>query len=256
MTKEYSNNGKKRICLVTGGGRGIGAAIAQQLAQEGYRVVINYYHSEEPSRQLADGLINNGCEVLTVQANISQKEQVEAMFAFIKETWGVVDCLINNAGVSLYKMLIDTEEAEWQHIMDTNLKSVYLCSKYALPSMIAQRWGRIINISSVWGLTGASCESIYAASKGGMIALSKSLAAEYGAFGINVNAIAPGAIATDMLSNDLNTQEIHNLIDEIPAGRLGKADDIAAACVFFLSSGADYINGQVIAVDGGWKRGL
>jgi len=250
---EFYGYGEKKICLVTGGGRGIGASITQRLAKLGYRVVINYFNSEIQSVHLAKGLIHSGFEALTIQADVSNKNQVDAMFARIEDTWGAVDCLINNAGVSLHKMLVDSGEEEWRHIMDTNLKSVYLCSKRAMPAMMAKRWGRVVNIASVWGITGASCESIYAASKGGMIAFSKSLASEYGAYGITVNTIAPGIVETDMIRNSLSRRELQDLVDEIPAARLGKTDDVAAACGYFLSSGAEFVNGQVLSIDGGWK---
>lgn len=244
---------KKRICLVTGGSKGIGAAIVRRLAAQEYRVAINYCRSRLQCELLEKELSDSGLEVLTVQADISQGAQVEEMFADIERTWGPVDCLINNAGVSLYKMLVDTQVEEWQHLMDINLKGIFLCSRRALPHMIKQHWGRLVNISSVWGIYGASCESVYAASKGGVIAFSKSLAAEYGSCGITVNAIAPGAIDTGMTRMELSDEALKQLVEEIPAGRLGDPDEVAAACVFLLSAEAAYINGQVFIIDGGWK---
>ncbi|MDR1160025.1 MAG: 3-oxoacyl-ACP reductase FabG [Syntrophomonadaceae bacterium] len=238
--------------LVTGGGVGIGAAITKALTGEKNRVIINYLTSEVQASFLEKELTAQGFEVYGVKADVSQAVQVENMFSHIEQRWGTVDGLINNAGISLRKLFIDTENEEWDEVINVNLKSVFLCCKRALPGMLKKGWGRIVNISSVWGLHGGSCESAYAASKGGIIALSKSLAAEYGKT-VTVNCIAPGAVWTSMLEKELFPEEIADLAADIPLGRLAYPEEIAAACAFLMSDGAGYINGQVLTVDGGWK---
>jgi 3-oxoacyl-[acyl-carrier protein] reductase len=175
------------------------------------------------------------------------------MFAQIEDKWGSVDLLVNNAGISLKRLFAETSEEEWQQVMDINLKGAFLCCRRALPAMIRNRFGRIVNIASIWGLRGASCESVYAASKGGLIALSRSLAMEMGPSGITVNVIAPGPVETDMLLQELDNDERAMLSEEIPLGRLASPDDVASACLFLLSPTASYINGQVLGLDGGWK---
>ncbi|MGI6452235.1 MAG: elongation factor P 5-aminopentanone reductase [Syntrophomonadaceae bacterium] len=243
----------EKVCLITGASRGIGAAIARALAKQGIRIAINYLTSEKAALQIQEQLSCQGAEVLAIKADVSQGEDVERMFAIVEERFGHIDFLINNAGISYRGLLTDTTEEQWQKIMDTNLKGPFLCSKRALPAMIRKKSGRIINIASVWGLYGASCECAYAASKGGLISLTKSLAKEVGPSGITVNAIAPGAIATDMLNRELQPKDKEDLVEQIPADRLGFPEEIAGACVFLLSPSAAYINGQVISIDGGWK---
>jgi len=190
---------------------------------------------------------------MAVQADISQGREVEAMFARIEDKWGSVDLLVNNAGISLKRLFTETSEEEWHQVMDINLKGAFLCCRSALPAMIRTRFGRIVNIASIWGLRGASCETVYAASKGGLIALSRSLAMEMGPSGITVNVIAPGPVETDMLLQELDNDERAMLSVEIPLGRLASPDDVASACLFLLSPAASYINGQVLGIDGGWK---
>lgn len=244
---------KGHICLVTGASRGIGAEIARAVAAAGALTVINYHASEGEALQLQEELTDRGCQAMAVRADISNNHEVEAMFADIERKWGTVDLLVNNAGVSLKRLLTETTEAEWERVMDINLKGAFLCSRRALPAMINNRFGRIVNIASVWGLRGASCEAAYAASKGGMIALSRSMAAELGLSGINVNAIAPGPVQTDMLNQELDEDEMTALTEEIPLGRLASPGDVASVCLFLLSSAASFVSGQVIGLDGGWK---
>lgn len=241
------------VCLVTGGSRGIGAAIVTALATEGVAVALNYHHSESAAGKLAEQLEAKGCRVLAVQADISKAVEVEEMFHQVEEQFGQVGWLVNNAGISLRGLLQDTSEDQWDELMGVNLKGAFLCIRRALPGMIRRRHGSIVNIASIWGQQGAAFESVYSASKGGLIALTRSLAAEAGPSGIRVNALAPGPIATDMLRAEMSMEELTGLADEMPLGRLGKPEDVAAACVFLLSKQAAYINGQVITVDGGWK---
>jgi 3-oxoacyl-[acyl-carrier protein] reductase len=175
LPAEY-NYLKGHICLVTGSSRGIGAQIARTVAAAGARTVINYHYSQHQAMQLLAELTEQGDQVMAVQADISQGREVEAMFARIEDKWGSVDLLVNNAGISLKGLITEISEEEWQQVMDINLKGAFLCCRRALPAMIRTRFGRIVNIASIWGLRGASCESVYAASKGGLIALSRSLA--------------------------------------------------------------------------------
>lgn len=241
------------VCLVTGGSRGIGAAIVTALAAEKVPVALNYHRSEASAKKLAKQLDDQGCRVLAVKADISKAVEVEAMFSLTEEQLGPIDWLVNNAGISMRGLLQDTSEEQWDELMGINLKGAFLCMRRALPGMIRRRQGSIVNIASIWGQQGAAFESIYSASKGGLIALTRSLAAEVGPSGIRVNALAPGPIATDMLKEEMSLEEMTGLAEGMPLGRLGQPEDVAAACVFLLSSKASYINGQVITIDGGWK---
>lgn len=254
MTEQQCSLGLKgHICLVTGASRGIGAEIARAVAAAGAATAINYHNSKYEALQLLEELNAQGYKAMAVKADVSKGRDVEAMYADIEDKWGSVDLLVNNAGVSLRRLLTETSEEEWHQVMDINLKGAFLCSRQALPAMIRNRFGRIVNIASIWGLRGASCEAVYAASKGGLIALSRSMAAEMGPSGISVNAIAPGPVQTDMLNQELDNDEVTTLASDIPLGRLAVPGDIAAACLFLLSPAASYINGQVLGLDGGWK---
>lgn len=241
------------VCLVTGASRGIGAAIARKAAEEGALVAVNYSGSTEQARALVRSLHEQGYRALSVQADVSRSDEVEKMFEVTEQELGPVDLLVNNAGVSLRALLTETSEEQWERIIGVNLKGAYLCCRRALPSMICQKYGRIVNIASVQGISGASCEAAYAASKGGLITLTKSLASEVGPSGILVNSIAPGPISTDMLRTGLSQEDLELLTAEIPAGRLGDPGEIAAACAYLLSPEAGYINGQILTIDGGWK---
>jgi len=250
---EGHNGLKGRICLVTGASRGIGAAVARAVAVEGAGVAVNYFSSEREALLLVDELKALGVPALAVQGDVGSEADVEAIFKNIETELGQVDMLINNAGISLRALVTETSTAQWQKVMDTNLKGAFLCCRRALPHMIRQQFGRIVNIASIWGINGAACEAIYAASKGGLISLTKSLAKEVGPLGINVNAVAPGPVETDMLRKELDNEERNNLVTEIPAGRLGYPEEVASACVYLLSRHSSYINGQVLVLDGGWK---
>lgn len=249
MTQEN----RSAVCLITGGSRGIGAAIVRAAAAEGAAVAINYHRSEAAAGKLVGELQAQGTRVIAVRADVSIAAQVESMFEQVEDNLGPVDWLINNAGISLRSLLQDTSENQWDELMGVNFKGAFLCIRRALPAMIRRRSGAIVNIASIWGQQGAAFESVYAASKGGLIALTRSLAAEIGPSGIRVNALAPGPIDTDMLRTEMTRSELADLAGEIPLGRLGQPEDVAAACMFLLSKKASYINGQVITVDGGWK---
>lgn len=196
-------------------------------------------------------LREEGYQVEIFKADVSKQDQVKAMFDFCMDRFGSIDVLVNNSGISYEGLITDMDEEDWDRIIDTNLKSVFLCSKEALKHMISNHSGKIINISSMWGQVGASCEVAYSASKAGMIGFTKALAKEVGPSGINVNAIAPGVIMTDMMK-DFDQSDIDYLKDETPLMRLGQPEDIANLVSFLVSDKADFITGQVLASNGGF----
>lgn len=242
-----------KVCLVTGGSRGIGAAIAREAARQGAYVAVNYFHSPDAAFELVDEIKKNGSQALAVRADVGSALEVDDLFARVERELGPVQILVNNAGIALQAMLVDTSVEQWDSIMNVNLKGPFLCCRRALPSMMERRWGRIVNIASVWGLRGASMESVYAASKGGLIALTRSLAAEVGPWGICVNAVAPGPVESDMLNASLTADELKSLAGEVPLGRLASSAEVAAACSFLISEQAAYISGAVLSIDGAWK---
>ncbi len=240
-----------KTVLITGSSKGIGAATAILFAQKGYNVVINYNNSYESASLLCKSLASNGYSVMTHKANVANKLEVDLM---VKETlykFGTLDILVNNAGISFQGLMTETDEIDFDNIIDVNLKGVFNCCKAVIPSMVSRQAGKIINISSMWGQVGASCEVAYSASKAGVIGLTKALAKELAPSGITVNAIAPGLIETNMNSN-LTIEELSDFVSTIPLGRMGSADEIAAAIQFLASDKADYITGQVLGINGGF----
>lgn len=233
----------QKTALITGASRGIGAACARALASDGDRVVIQYLHSEKAAHALALELGGTA-----VRADVSDGAQVKLML----ETAGPADILVCSAGVSLLKLFTDTTEKEWRALLDTNLGGVINCCQAAIPYMVHQKYGRILIISSVWGVTGASCEAVYSASKAALIGLTKSLAKELGPSGITVNCVAPGVIDTDM-NADLTPKDRENLQERTPLGCIGQPEDVAALVKFLASDDARFITGQVIGVDGGFS---
>ncbi|HAL19674.1 MAG TPA: 3-oxoacyl-ACP reductase [Ruminococcaceae bacterium] len=241
----------KRTVIVTGSSKGIGAAAAIMFAQKGFNVVINYNESYESASLLCSSLVSNGYSVITQKANVANKMEVDLM---VKETlykFGSIDVLINNAGVAYQLLITDTDEIDFDRIIDIDLKGVFNCCKSVTQTMVNQKSGTIINISSMWGQVGASCEVAYSAAKAGVIGLTKALAKELAPSGITVNCIAPGLIETGMNSN-LTVEELNDFVNEIPLGRMGSADEIAAAAYFLASPAADYITGQVLGINGGY----
>ena len=241
----------KRTVIVTGSSKGIGAAAAIMFAQKGFNVVINYNESYESASLLCSSLVSNGYSVITQKANVANKMEVDLM---VKETlykFGSIDVLINNAGVAYQGLITDTDEIDFDRIIDIDLKGVFNCCKSVTQTMVNQKSGTIINISSMWGQVGSSCEVAYSAAKAGVIGLTKALAKELAPSGITVNCIAPGLIETGMNSN-LTVEELNDFVNEIPLGRMGSADEIAAAAYFLASPAADYITGQVLGINGGY----
>lgn len=241
-----------KTVLITGASRGIGASIAVAFAQQGYAVVINYKNSKEKAENLAKIILDSyKVPVFAVKCDVSDYNQVLEMFNTVKECFGGVDVLVNNAGISSQKLFTDLSPEDWKNIMSTNLDSMFYCSKSALPYMIGKKCGVIINISSMWGQVGASCEVHYSTAKAGVIGFTKALAKEVAPSGIRVNCIAPGVIITDMMS-DFDEQTITSLKEETPLQKLGTPKNIADSAVFLASSKAEFITGQILGVNGGF----
>lgn len=236
--------------LVTGGGRGIGRAICLALAKEGFDLCINYAAGSSAAEQTAEECRGLGVQAVVLQADVTNPAECQNLVEKAAGTLGRLDVLVNNAGVNADKLILRMQEADFDKVIDTNLKGAFFCCKAACKLMMRQRYGRIINISSVVGLHGNAGQSNYAASKAGLIGLTKSLAKEFAARGVTVNAVAPGFIETDMTAAMPETAKVAALA-AVPAGRIGHADEVAAAVAFLASSQAAYITGQVLCVDGG-----
>ena len=234
-----------KIAIVTGASRGIGKEIAKQLAKQGIKVIANYNKSEDHAKILQ---IENP-EIDIFQADVSKREEARKMVDYTLDKYGRIDILINNAGISENKLFTDNTDEDWNKIINNNLYSAFCMTQEVLHNMIHNKSGTIINISSVWGMVGASCETIYSISKAGIDAMTKSLAKELGPSNIRVNSIAPGIIDTEM-NKDLTLNEIEELKKEIPLERIGKAEDIAR-CINWLIED-EYTTGQVISINGGW----
>ncbi len=238
-----------KTVIVTGGAKGIGRAIAFEYANSGYNVIINYKTSEKEANLIKEELIKQGKSVEIYKADLCKKEEVENMIKFVEKKYKTIDVLINNAGISQIKPFADIEEDDWDNMINNNLKTVYLVTKSVINNMINQKNGSIVNISSIWGLTGASCEVHYSAAKAAIIGMTKALAKEMALSNINVNAIAPGLIKTDM-NSELKKEELEEIEEDIPLKRMGTPEEIAKV-VKWLSE-TKYITGQVIRIDGGW----
>lgn len=231
--------------LITGGSRGIGAACVELFAKNGYNVAFIYQNSDEKAAKIAQAT-----GALAVKADVSCLEQVERAFAQVESAFGGVDVLVNNAGISRIAMLCDTTEEDWDRLFAVNAKSTFLCSKRAMGHMVHQKRGAIVNVSSMWGQTGGSCEVAYSASKAAVIGFTKALAKELGPSGIRVNCIAPGVIDTEM-NAQLSLEDREALAEETPLCRLGTPMEAARAIFFLASDAASFITGQVLAPNGG-----
>jgi 3-oxoacyl-[acyl-carrier protein] reductase len=239
-----------QVALVTGAAKGIGQAIALELGRLGASVCVNYRGSEKQAHEVVDRLHAQGNQAVAIGADVSRAEDVEHLFKEITATLGAVTILVNNAGITRDNLLLRLSEDDWDSVLDTNLKSAYLCSKAAARSMIRLRQGSIVNIASVVALIGNVGQANYTAAKGGLIALTKTLARELGSRNIRVNAIAPGFIDTDMTVG-LAPAARQQLVDRVILGQLGKPEDIAMAAGYLCSPAARYVTGQVLSVDGG-----
>ncbi|AXH52312.1 3-oxoacyl-[acyl-carrier-protein] reductase [Clostridium perfringens] len=241
---------KDKVAIVTGGTRGIGRAIALKLADQGANIVINYRNSDKEAEELKAILEEKGVKVLTVKCDISNFEDSKNLMDKCKEVFGKIDILVNNAGITKDTLIMRMKEEDFDNVIDVNLKGTFNCAKHASAIMLKQRFGKIINMTSVVGIAGNAGQVNYAASKAGVIGLTKSLAKELGSRGITVNAVAPGFINTDMTAS-LSEKVKEEASKNIPLKRLGDPEDIANLVGFLASDAANYITGQVINVDGG-----
>ncbi|CAN5580586.1 3-oxoacyl-[acyl-carrier-protein] reductase [soil metagenome] len=239
-----------RIAVVTGGGRGIGRAIAVRLGQEGAKVAILYRSNDEEAEKVAGLVREAGGECETFKGDVASSEDVEALFKGVAEAFGGVEILVNNAGVTRDNIALRMKEDEFDSVIQTNLKGTYLCTKAVLRGMVRARWGRIVNVSSVVGLVGNAGQANYAASKAGIIGLTKSIAREVAPRGITVNAVAPGYVETE-LTGSLPDEVKDQIRSQIPTGRIGEPEEIAEVVAFVVGEGASYVTGQTITVDGG-----
>jgi len=240
----------RKVALVTGGAKGIGAAIVKKLCEDGFSVAVNYNTSEQRAEALCSELACAGFNVLPVKADVSSSDDVRKMIDYVRSNLGEISVLVNNAGVSLWGLFDETSDEQWAEVTGINLTGAFNCCREVLPSMISRKYGRIINISSVWGQVGASCEAVYSASKAGIHGLTKALAKEYALSGITVNCIAPGVIDTDMMCR-FSQAEKAALCEEIPAGRMGSPEEVAFAVSFFADEKNSYITEQILGVNGG-----
>lgn len=239
-----------RIALVTGASRGIGRATAIELANMGYFVVVNYSRSEEAALSLVEEIKGKGGKAIAIKADVKDKAQVEDMVKRVEKDYGNITILVNNAGIVRDNLLIRMKDEEWDDVILNNLKSVYLVTKAVLKGMLKERWGRIINVSSVVALIGNPGQTNYCASKAGIIGFTRALAKEVASRGITVNAVCPGYIETDMTMS-LTDDVKQKLLENIPLGRVGKPEEVAKVIGFLSSDASSYITGQVIVVDGG-----
>ncbi|AIQ29687.1 MULTISPECIES: 3-oxoacyl-[acyl-carrier-protein] reductase [Paenibacillus] len=241
---------KGQTALVTGGSRGIGRAIALALAEQGVKVAVNYSGSLQAAEETVARIQELGSEGIALQGNVGNSEQAENLVKEVINTWGKIDILVNNAGITRDNLIMRMKEEEFDQVIETNLKGVFNCLKAATRPMMKQRYGRIINISSVVGVTGNPGQVNYTAAKAGVIGMTKSAARELASRGITVNCIAPGFIDTDM-TRELSDEVRSELVKGIPLAKLGRAEDIANTAVFLASEGAAYMTGQTLHVDGG-----
>lgn len=239
-----------KTAVITGAAKGIGAAIAVAFAKSGYKVVINYNKSEERARSLCQ-ILNDTypTEAVCIQADVSTPEGAKKLISESLSAFGGIDVLVNNAGIAQQKLFTDITNEDWQNMINTNLSSVFYVSREAVPFMVSKKSGSIVNISSIWGETGGSCEVHYSAAKAGVIGLTKALAKELAPSGITVNCVCPGVIRTDMLSS-FTADDLKALAEETPVMRLGSPKDVADA-VFYLGTNSGFVTGQVLGVNGG-----
>lgn len=239
-----------KVAIVTGSSRGIGKAIAIELANRGYQVVINYSSNLALAQQVYDEIKSAGNTCMIIGADVSDPESAQGLIDQTVKEYGQLDVLVNNAGINRDQLMIRMQDDDWHQIINTNLNAAFYCSRGALRYMVRKRYGRIINISSVVGLTGNRGQAHYAASKSGLLGLTFSIAREYGNRGITANVIAPGYIQSDMTEN-MGTEQKSKLVASIPVGRIGTPEDIAGVVAFLASPEANYITAQCIRVDGG-----
>lgn len=239
-----------KTVLITGASKGIGSATAIYFAEKNYNVILNYHSSEQSAKLLQQSLVKHGHKVIALPADVSNPSEVQTMVKQAIYSFGGIDVLVNNAGIAEQKLFTDITDDDWNRMLSVNLGGVFHCCRAVLPHMISQKCGSIINISSIWGIAGASCEVHYSAAKAGVIGLTKALAKEVGPSGIRVNCVAPGVIDTSM-NNSLSVEDLTKLAEETPLGRVGTAFEVAKSIYFLSSDDAEFITGQVLSPNGG-----
>lgn len=238
-----------KYACITGASRGIGAAIALRFAKNGYDLTLHYHSSAQEAERLAEQCRSEGVKVSLARADLAAADGAESLYSQLPQS---PDVLVLGAGVDTYGMIQDVTAEEWEKIMNIHVRAPFFCARLALSHMVRQRFGRIITISSIWGMTGASYEVLYSTAKGAVISFTKALAKEVAPSEITVNCIAPGLIRTDMMTNSFNDDELRAIVEDIPAGRMGTPEEIAALALFLASKEAGYINGQIISPNGAW----
>ena len=238
------------VALVTGASRGIGAVIARRLAEAGVKVGVNYLSSPESAEEVVSSIISAGGEALMVEGDVSQEEPAKSTVQQVVSNWGRIDILVNNAGINRDRLLLRMNTDDWDQVIQVDLRGAFLCTRFVMPHLIKQRSGRVVNISSVVGISGNPGQANYAAAKAGLIGFTKSVAREVASRNVTVNALAPGYIATGMVEK-LSEDAREKILSRIPMGRFGVAEDVSEAVVFLCSKGASYITGEVLTIDGG-----
>lgn len=241
---------KSMVAVITGAGKGIGRSTALRLAKDGYKIAVCYNNSRSAAEKTVSDIISAGGTARAYKLDITDSQNVNSVIADIEKSFGEIAVLINNAGIAEQSLFTDITDEMWRKILDTNLSGAFYCSRAVLPFMIHRKRGKIINIASIWGETGGSCEVHYSAAKAGVIGMTKALAKEVGPSGITVNCVSPGVVLTDMTSH-FDEDTMNTLKDETPLGRIGTPEDIAGAVSFLASSEADFITGQDLAINGG-----
>ena len=240
----------ERVSLITGGSRGIGKAIALQLASQGVQVAVNYISNQKAADEVVKLIEKQGASAVAVQGDVTKRADVERIFTTTAETLGPVEILVNNAGIISDSLLMRMSDEDWDSVIDLDLRSIFLCTREAIRTMLRNKWGRIINIGSVVGLRGNSGQANYAAAKAGMVGFTQSIAKEVASRNITVNCVAPGYVETDIVE-DLPVGLKQSIMDRVPVGRFGYPEEIAGMVGFLASEAASYVTGQAIAVDGG-----
>ena len=238
------------MALVTGSSRGIGAAIARRLAQAGARVALNYNASIDAAIEVKDSISAAGGDAMLTAGDVSDEPQAEQIIKAVIAEFGRIDILVNNAGIHRDRLLLRMKAVDFDEVLQVNLRGAFLCTRFVMPHLIRQHYGRVINMSSVVGLTGNPGQANYAAAKAGLIGFTKAVAREVASRNVTVNAIAPGYIATGMVEA-LNEEQRNQILERIPMGRFGTSEDVAETILFLSSRGAGYLTGQVLTVDGG-----
>ena len=239
-----------KTAIISGASRGIGRAIAISLAKEGYAVVVGFCHSKDKAQEVCDLIIKDGGIAEPYKCDVSKPQDVKAMVEYVKSKYSTIDVAVANAGIGSYGMLIDHSDEDIASVINTNLVGCITLCREVGKVMLSQKSGNIVTVSSMWGQVGGSCESVYSATKGGIIAFTKAIAKEFALSGVRVNCVAPGFIDTDINSN-LTQEDKDALVEEIPLSRAGKPEDVANAVAWLVSEKASYITGQVIGVNGG-----